>query len=66
MVLTDFSTRETSVVLSSVSAVARTVVVDVERRREPVEEMEVAGLGLREGKEREEVEEREEVRSELR
>ena len=66
MVLTDFSTRETSVVLSSVSAVARTVVVDAVRRREPVEEMEVAGLGLREGKEREEVEEREEVRSELR
>jgi hypothetical protein len=66
-VLTDFSTRETSAVLSSVStAVARMVVVAF-LRREPDED--VAGLqeGLRVGKERVEVEDSDEAaRSELR
>lgn len=61
--LTDFSTREASVVLSSVStAVAR--MAGVVLRREPAEE--VAGLheeeDLREGKEREEVEESDDAR----
>jgi hypothetical protein len=63
-VLTDFSTRETSAVLSSVStAVARMVVVAFLRREPDEERVE----GLRVGKERVEVEDSDEAaRSELR
>lgn len=62
--LTDFSTREASVVLSSVStAVAR--MAGVVLRREPAEEV-AAGLheeeDLSAGKEREEVEESDDAR----